>query len=137
VSAPAHGEPLDAAVTLAAEPASGSAARRFVRRTLAGLDVDPERVETLVLLCSELVTNSVLHAAAPSELRLRVREGRVRLEVHDSSPVVPVPRAQDLAATNGRGMVLVDALADSWGVEVGDGLPDEGKTVWLELDLTH
>jgi hypothetical protein len=42
---------------------------------------------------------------------------------------------QDLAATNGRGMVLVDALADSWGVEVGDGLPDEGKTVWVELAL--
>jgi serine phosphatase RsbU (regulator of sigma subunit)/anti-sigma regulatory factor (Ser/Thr protein kinase) len=135
VTAPTHGELLDAAVTLAAEPASGSAARRFVRRTLAGLDADPERVETLVLLCSELVTNAVLHAAAPSELRLRVRDGRVRLEVHDPSPAVPVPRARDLGATNGRGMVLVDALADSWGVEVGDGLPDEGKTVWVELAL--
>jgi hypothetical protein len=64
-----------------------------------------------------------------------MRDGRVRLEVHDPSPAVPVPRAQDLSATNGRGMVLVDALADSWGVEVGDGLPDEGKTVWVELEL--
>jgi hypothetical protein len=32
-------------------------------------------------------------------------------------------------------MVLVDALADAWGVEVGDGLPDVGKTVWVELAL--
>jgi two-component sensor histidine kinase len=96
---------------------------------------DPDRVDTLVLLCSELVTNAVLNAAAPSELRLRVRAGRVRLEVHDPSPAVPVPRAQDLGATNGRGMVLVDALADSWGVEVGDGLPDQGKTVWVEMAL--
>jgi serine phosphatase RsbU (regulator of sigma subunit)/anti-sigma regulatory factor (Ser/Thr protein kinase) len=130
------GDRLDAAVTLAAEPASGAAARRFVQRTLAGVGADQDRVDTLVLLCSELVTNAVLHAAAPSEVRLRVRDGRVRLEVHDPSPQVPVARAQDLAATNGRGMVLVDALADAWGVEVGDGLPDEGKTVWVELALT-
>jgi anti-sigma regulatory factor (Ser/Thr protein kinase) len=135
VSAPMEGAPLDAAVTLAAEPSSGAAARRFVQRTLAGMRADPDRVDTLVLLCSELVTNAVLHAAAPSELRLRVRAGRVRLEVHDPSPAVPVPRAQDLGATNGRGMVLVDALADSWGVEVGDGLPDQGKTVWVEMAL--
>ena len=46
-----------------------------------------------------------------------------------------MPRAQDLGATNGRGGGLVDALADSGGVEVGDGLPDEGKTVWVELAL--
>jgi serine phosphatase RsbU (regulator of sigma subunit)/anti-sigma regulatory factor (Ser/Thr protein kinase) len=135
VPAPVPGEPLDAAVTLAAEPASGAAARRFVQRTLAGVRADPERVDILVLLCSELVTNAVLHAAGPSQMRLRVRDGRVRLEVHDPSSQVPVPRAQDLSATSGRGMLLVDALADSWGVEVGDGLPDEGKTVWVELAL--
>jgi serine phosphatase RsbU (regulator of sigma subunit)/anti-sigma regulatory factor (Ser/Thr protein kinase) len=133
--ASAPGDLLDAAVTLAAEPASGAAARRFVQRTLAAVPADPDRVDTLVLLCSELVTNAVLHAAAPSEVRLRVREGRVRLEVHDPSPQVPVARAPDLAATNGRGMMLVDALADAWGIDVGDGLPDEGKTVWVELAL--
>src|SRR4051794_15597730 len=44
VSTPAPGEPLDAAVTLAAEPASGGVARRFVQRTLAGVRADPERV---------------------------------------------------------------------------------------------
>ena len=122
-------------VTLAAEPASGAAARRFVQRTLAGVPADPERLDILVLLCSELVTNAVLHAAAPSQMRLRLRDGRVRLEVHDASSQVPVPRAQDLDAANGRGMVLVDALSDSWGVEVGDGLLAEGKTVWVELAL--
>jgi serine phosphatase RsbU (regulator of sigma subunit)/anti-sigma regulatory factor (Ser/Thr protein kinase) len=135
VSPATAGEPLDAAVTLAAEPASGAAARRFVQRILAGVPADPDRVDMLVLLCSELVTNAVLHAAAPSEVRLRVRDGRVRLEVHDPSPQVPVARPQNVGATNGRGMVLVDALADSWGVEVGDGLPDVGKTVWVELAL--
>ena len=78
----APGEPLDAAVTLAADPPA-AAPPRFVQRTLAGVRADPERVDILVLLCSELVTNAVLHAAGPSQMRLRVRDGRVRLEVHD------------------------------------------------------
>jgi anti-sigma regulatory factor (Ser/Thr protein kinase) len=134
--APAIGSGLDAAMTLAAEPASGAAARRFVQRTLAGVRTDRERLDTLVLLCNELVTNAVLHAAAPSEVRLRLRDGRVRLEVHDPSPQLPVPRAEDPEATNGRGMLLVDALADAWGVDRGDGLPDVGKTVWVELALS-
>jgi serine phosphatase RsbU (regulator of sigma subunit)/anti-sigma regulatory factor (Ser/Thr protein kinase) len=134
--APAIGSGLDAAMTLAAEPASGAAARRFVQRTLAGVRTDRERLDTLVLLCNELVTNAVLHAAAPSEVRLRLRDGRVRLEVHDPSPQLPAPRVEDPEATNGRGMLLVDALADSWGVDRGDGLPDVGKTVWVELALS-
>jgi anti-sigma regulatory factor (Ser/Thr protein kinase) len=126
---------VDAAVTLAAEPTSGAAARRFVQRSLAGVPSDPERLETLVLLCSELVTNAVLHAAAPSQVRVRVRDARVRLEVHDPSPHLPAPRVHDPEAPNGRGMALVAALADAWGIERGDGLTDLGKTVWVELDL--
>jgi anti-sigma regulatory factor (Ser/Thr protein kinase) len=133
---PVAGSRVDAAMTLAAEPASGAAARRFVQRTLAGVRADQERLDTLVLLCNELVTNAVLHAAAPSEVRVRLRDGRVRLEVHDPSPQLPTPRAQDPDATNGRGMLLVDALADAWGVDRGDGLPDVGKTVWIELGLS-
>ena len=130
------GARIDAAMTLPAEPASGAAARSFVQRTLAGVHAEPERLDALVLLCSELVTNAVLHAAAPSEVRLRLRNGRVRLEVHDPSPQLPAPRTQDTDATNGHGMVIVAALADAWGVERGDGLPDVGKTVWVELGLT-
>jgi serine phosphatase RsbU (regulator of sigma subunit)/anti-sigma regulatory factor (Ser/Thr protein kinase) len=133
---PVGGSRVDAAMTLPAEPASGAAARRFVQHTLAGVRADQERLDTLVLLCNELVTNAVLHAAAPSEVRVRLRDGLVRLEVHDPSPQLPTPRAQDPDATNGRGMLLVDALADDWGVDRGDGLPDVGKTVWIELALS-
>ncbi|HVN13218.1 MAG TPA: SpoIIE family protein phosphatase [Kineosporiaceae bacterium] len=132
---PVEGSPLDAAMTLPAGPASGAAARRFVQRTLAGVRPDPERLDTLVLLCSELVTNAVLHAAGPSQVRLRLRDGRVRLEVHDPSPQVPTTVLAGPEATNGRGMMLVDALADAWGVDPGDGLPDVGKTVWVEVAL--
>jgi serine phosphatase RsbU (regulator of sigma subunit)/anti-sigma regulatory factor (Ser/Thr protein kinase) len=132
-----EGTRLDAATTLAAEPTSGAAARRFVERTLTGVPSDPERLDTVVLLASELVTNAVRHAAAPSELRLRVRSGRVRLEVHDPSPHLPAPRGRDSDAASGRGMLLVAALAEAWGVERGDGLTDLGKTVWIELDLVE
>jgi serine phosphatase RsbU (regulator of sigma subunit)/anti-sigma regulatory factor (Ser/Thr protein kinase) len=128
---------VNAALRLPAEPTSGAAARRFVQRSLTGVPSDPERLDTVVLLASELVTNAVLHAAAPSEVRLRVRSGRVRLEVHDPSPHLPAPRTRDSDATNGRGMLLVAALADAWGVEPGDGLTDFGKTVWVELDLVE
>ena len=130
-----EGTRVDAAMTLAAEPTSGAAARRFVERSLTRVPADPERLEAVVLLASELVTNAVLHAAAPSEVRLRVRHGRVRLEVHDPSPLLPSPRPQDPDAASGRGMILVAALSDAWGIERGDGLTDTGKTVWVELDL--
>jgi serine phosphatase RsbU (regulator of sigma subunit)/anti-sigma regulatory factor (Ser/Thr protein kinase) len=137
---PVAGSRLDAATTLPAEPASGAAARRFVQSTLAGVRADPERLDALVLLCSELVTNAVLHAAAPSQVRLRLRNGLVRLEVHDPSPQLPVSRWQDPEATNGPtngyGLALVAALADAWGVDRGDGLPDRGKTVWVEVALS-
>jgi anti-sigma regulatory factor (Ser/Thr protein kinase) len=141
---PLAGRGLDAAMTLPAEPTSGATARRFVQRTLAGVRADPERLDTLVLLCSELVTNAVVHAAAPSEVRLRPRDGRIRLEVHDPSPQLPVHGEQDAQATAdpadgpipGYGLVLVGGLADAWGVDRGDGLPDVGKTVWVELALS-
>jgi len=119
---------------LLADRRAPSAVRTAIRDVLDETDLT-DLADDVMLLASELVTNAVLHAAAPSQVRLRLREGRVRLEVHDPSPQVPVPRARDLGATNGRGMVLVDALADAWGVEVGDGLPDVGKTVWVELAL--
>jgi len=88
-----------------------------------------ERLDDLVLLCSELVTNAVLHAGGPYRVRLRDHLGRVRLEVHDPSPTLPLQPAPDPTATSGRGMALVAALADDWGVD------DEqlGKSVWVEV----
>jgi hypothetical protein len=47
-----------------------------------------------------------------------------------------VQREQSPDATTGRGLLLVDALADAWGVDRGDGLADVGKTVWVELALS-
>jgi hypothetical protein len=91
--------------------------------------------ETLILLVSELVTNAVVHTGCPAVLRLSLPgvtagAATVRLEVADVSARAPVPRCAGDEATNGRGLALVDGLADRWGWSTGAA----GKSIWCELD---
>ncbi|MEV8537520.1 ATP-binding protein [Streptomyces sp. NPDC051572] len=86
-----------------------------------------------VQLCvSELLTNVIRHIGegTPVTLRVTCEDGRTRIAVTDPEPytwlVVRAPGPDD---ENGRGLVLLDALATRWGVEQGP----EGKTVWCEL----
>ncbi len=118
-------------ITLAAQPASVSAARRFVRTLL---EEEAGRVaEDAVLVVSELVANAVLHAGGPVSVAVTYDEappGRVRLEVGDGSPVLPSVRSYGAGASTGRGLALVAMLASRWGVERAAG---SGKIVWAEL----
>jgi anti-sigma regulatory factor (Ser/Thr protein kinase) len=84
-----------------------------------------------VLLVSELVGNAVRHAGAPAfGLRLRRRRGWVRVEVRDPSRALPchLP-VEGMDVLSGRGLFLVDTLADRWGVDL---LP-QGKVTWFEM----
>ncbi len=56
----------------------------------------------------------------------------MRVEIDDPSPQVPVVRHPDAVDEHGRGVLLVDQLANAWGVEPHD----DGKTVWFELDVS-
>jgi anti-sigma regulatory factor (Ser/Thr protein kinase) len=120
------------------DPTEVGRARRWARSRLAGsgVGVDEQLAETLVLLVSELVTNAVVHTGCPAVLRLLlsgVRDGSadtVRLEVADASARPPVPRCAEGDATNGRGLALVEGLADRWGW-TSEGV---GKHIWCELD---
>nr|WP_229903544.1 ATP-binding protein [Streptomyces spiralis] len=120
------------------DPAEVGRARRWARSRLAGSGIasDEPLAETLVLLVSELVTNAVLHTGSPAVLRLSLPgatgEGAatVRLEVADASTRAPVPRCAGDDATNGRGLALVDGLADRWGWSAEGA----GKRIWCELD---
>lgn len=85
--------------------------------------------ETAELVVSELVTNAVVHAATPVDVEAIVRRHGVRVEVADGSPHPPVPRAYEGLAGTGRGLRLLEELADEWGVQPHP----RGKTVWFEL----
>ncbi|MFC7817727.1 MULTISPECIES: ATP-binding protein [unclassified Streptomyces] len=122
------------------DPSEVGRARRWARSRLAGsgIQADEPLAETLVLLVSELVTNAVVHTGRSAVLRLvlpgAVTEGAgeatVRLEVDDASDRAPVPRCVDGDQTGGRGLALVDGLADRWGWS----REGTGKRIWCELD---
>jgi anti-sigma regulatory factor (Ser/Thr protein kinase) len=111
--------------------ASAPAARRFVIDTLREWRLSGA-APTVELLVCELVTNAMLHAGSSVDLRLLRRRERVRVEVTDSSTAPPRRRADRYAseAMGGRGIMLIEELADDWGVErVGS----DGKVVWCEV----
>ncbi|MBD0708274.1 ATP-binding protein [Streptomyces sp. CBMA291] len=92
-----------------------------------------QRVEDVLLLVSEVVTNACLHAGGPQEFVLRHEPGRLRVEVADASPVHPsarVPRSP--ALPGGHGLMVLDRLAGAWGAE-DKGPGAVGKVVWLEV----
>lgn len=111
-----------------------SRARDFTRETLTTWSWT-DRTDDVQLCVSELATNAVLHGVPPGRgfalhLALHPTDGVLRVEVHDSGP--GGVRARDHAspdAEHGRGLLLVTALADKWGV--GERKP--GKVVWCEF----
>jgi anti-sigma regulatory factor (Ser/Thr protein kinase) len=90
------------------------------------------------LLVTELVGNSVRHAGLdPADiitLDLEMRPGTVRVEVCDPGPGFSQPSFDDQPplGTSGRGLYLVDALADRWGVS---RTPEGQARVWFEIDV--
>jgi anti-sigma regulatory factor (Ser/Thr protein kinase) len=109
---------------------STTAARRFAERTLVSWGIDGPRYETARLLVSELVANAMIHAATAADLVLDLSDDRLRVEVGDSASARPRVREPGHDDLSGRGMMIVEAMADRWGVE--DAPP--GKKVWFELD---
>jgi anti-sigma regulatory factor (Ser/Thr protein kinase) len=82
-----------------------------------------------MLLTSELVTNAYRHAHSETRVSVRCDHDHVRVEVRDSGGGGVLLRPLDANRTDGRGLHIVDALADRWGHH-SDG---EGTVVWFEL----
>lgn len=89
------------------------------------------RCGELLLCLSEVVTNAVRHAASGVRLTVWREDDRVRVEVADSSPVLPVRRSPAPDASSGRGLRILDHLTEAWGTRPVAG----GKVVWFDFDL--
>ncbi|MEU2546961.1 ATP-binding protein [Streptomyces roseolus] len=90
-------------------------ARDWTREHLAVIGWDrtaPDVADSVVLTVSELVTNAHVHAHSDAQLILTWDEECLHVTVHDASPLVPEQRRPDDGALGGRGLILVDALAD-------------------------
>jgi anti-sigma regulatory factor (Ser/Thr protein kinase) len=129
--APRAGGGDGVSVELASRPDAPSLARAAVAELSEALL--PEALEDLKLLATELVTNSCLHGdgGGPISLELELAAGVARLAVTDDGRGFEASvDAADPFAESGRGLFIVDALADRWGVEGG-----ARTRVWAELDL--
>ena len=102
--------------------------RRFVRDTLDAWD-RADLAPTACLLVSELLANAMRHTREPIGLRLHHTEHEIIAEISDDHPQLPRRTLPTPADEDGRGLTLVDALADRWG-----SLPANGsKIVWFAL----
>src|SRR4051812_25710468 len=126
----------DAAGMLAAVEVSVPQGRDFVRSWLRSRPQHYDE-DSAVLLTSELLTNALQHATGAFEIRVSDRPGWLRVEVVDETPdAAPVLTLNDVQALDdhGRGLQLVNSLADRWGSHV---LTHSGgirtKVVWFEL----
>lgn len=127
-------------LTLPLDAGSASTARHSIDG-LAG-ELDDALFEDLRLLVTEVVTNSIRHARSTSKeslrLRLDVSTNRVRVEVVDHGPgfapasfteTGPHVETPQLDSLSGRGLFLVEQIADRWGVSL-----DGATRVWFEID---
>ncbi|WP_175420868.1 ATP-binding protein [Streptomyces griseus] len=93
------------------------AGRRWTREHLASLEWTkdaPETVDAILLSVSELITNAHVHAHSDAQLVLTWDSRCLHVSVHDSDPLPPAQQPENLTTTGGRGMAIVDALADAW-----------------------
>ena len=122
-----------AALHLEAVPGSVAQSRHWVVTQLQALGATEAVAHVAELLTSELVTNAVRHGPSAGVITVSTaRDGNaMNVTVSDEScnaPTLCEPAPADLG---GRGLLLVEALATEWGVEVHDG---RGKSVWFRLE---
>ena len=111
------------------------AARHYVLGALAGTHAAelPDIIDVIGVLVSELATNCVLHARSPFTVAVEGSDAAVRVDVTDHGGGVPTVRAPMPREASGRGLQLVQAFADRWGVTTPRA--GHGKTVWFTVAL--
>ncbi|MCX4981978.1 SpoIIE family protein phosphatase [Streptomyces sp. NBC_00572] len=116
-----------------AEPERIAEAREQMRQLLHDW-ADEDQLDSAVLMVSEMVTNVLVHtdgdALFVAEVACGEKSRRLRVEVSDTSDELPHKRHPGEMASSGRGLLLMEMLADAWGVDPRG----EGKAIWFELN---
>ncbi|MET8980951.1 ATP-binding protein [Streptomyces sp. NPDC004539] len=103
----------------------------LVRRL--GISLSDDLLDTVELLASEVIANAVLYSGATCNVSVTRSLKCVRVEVTDTNPLLPTVSEAGPDDESGRGLLLVDTLADAWGTEPNSS----GKTTWFELRAQH
>jgi PAS domain S-box-containing protein len=119
---------VEVSVALDADPRNVSRGRRILRDALVRSGAE-HLVESATLLLSEVVTNAFVHVGTQVLVLVWSTDEGVRVEVEDAGSHVPARRHYVGTAGTGRGLQLLDELADRWGTVARS----TGKTVWFEL----
>lgn len=113
------------------DPEALSSARHMIRAAVRAWGAK-ERADEIELAADELITNALMHTDGGAVVTIRVMAGserRLRVDVEDRSSALPRRRDAGESGVSGRGLMLVDRLADVWGVESRGS----GKCVWCEF----
>ena len=111
-------------------PSAVTRARHYVEAHLDGAPADV--VDSVMLMTSELATNSIRHAASDFDVAIDRTPGALRIEVTDRGSGVPTVLSPEPTQPSGRGLKIVSRLADDWGVTAVDA---NSKTVWFRVNL--
>jgi anti-sigma regulatory factor (Ser/Thr protein kinase) len=115
------------------DPEALRSARHMVRAAVRAWGAG-DRADEIELAADEMITNALMHTDGGAIVTARVLAGaerRLRVEVEDRSSALPRRRDAGVAGVSGRGLMLVDRLSDSWGVESRGS----GKCVWCEFRM--
>jgi two-component sensor histidine kinase len=108
---------------------SAFAARQFVSAAVRDTSID---LDEAILLTSELVSNAILHAQSDFEVRVDIGDhDDLFVAVVNHSPAL-LPVAREPSSTGGRGLAIIESIADAWGFESRA----DAKLVWFRLDAT-
>ncbi|MET8329625.1 SpoIIE family protein phosphatase [Streptomyces sp. NPDC005181] len=113
------------------DPVALSSSRHMIRAAVRAWGAK-EQADEVELAADELITNALIHTDGGAIVTIRVLTGperRLRVDVEDRSSALPRRRDAGGTGVSGRGLMLVDRLADAWGVESRG----TGKCVWCEF----
>ena len=119
------------------DPSSAAVARRAIAADLAKREITKATADDVVLVASELIGNALVHTGISAHADLAVSwevdVDAVTVAVRDNSPRLPQRRATGETEISGRGLTIVAAIADEWGVRRSG----QGKQVWARVPVTR